>query len=216
MKNHSPGDCSLCHASTTNWEVIEYGHENVYECESCHGDQAPQSHYPGSCASCHSNTKNWLDAIYNHAEFKDCLGCHLDDTLTTTMPTWRRGHAPLAIPQILGRGPLQSCGQSQLRQLPAAEPATPLRLELRRLPQHAQLDARPVFIHTSTSNCAHCHIEPQGHYSGSCADCHNVRSWGNIDSSTISAWSAPPAIQPPPGITQATAAPATPWRAGPM
>ena len=62
---------------------------------------------------------------------------------TTTMPTWRRGSAPLAIPRIVARSATWA-----ITTAPTATPTgKPLRLELRRLPQHAQLDARPVYPH---------------------------------------------------------------------
>jgi hypothetical protein len=179
-EDHYPGDCSLCHASTTDWEVIEYGHENVYECESCHGDQAPQSHYPGSCASCHLNPENWLDAIYNHAEFKDCLGCHLDDTPDDH-------DAYLAAGQCSSCHSTESWGGVRFSHVGNHDCANCHTEPTNHYGSscgdcHSTRNWTPdQFIHTSTSNCAHCHIEPQGHYPGDCTDCHNVRSWRETD-----------------------------------
>ncbi len=177
--DHFPGDCQFCHTSTTDWKDIWYTHEYVFECESCHLEQAPELHYSGPCASCHSNYDYWPDASVNHEHLKDCLGCHSthvsDDHILGNQPgmcstchstvSWdikRYNHSvSLSCTTCHSKPSGHYSGNcSQCHDTRTWVPED--------------------FFHSNAGDCQRCHSNPENHYPGSCSSCHTTRGWRSI------------------------------------
>jgi len=162
------GACLDCHG-TADWQAIDYDHQAVTECRSCHLRDTPQNHYlaakntlwyvawlpasqpreqtsptavqqcPATCANCHEDTADWQDVAFDHADFPDCQSCHLADDT----------------PIDHYDGQCSRCHTAT---------------------NWAAVD----FDHTDYQDCQSCHAgddTPTGHYPGQCSACHDTEDW---------------------------------------
>ncbi len=177
--DHFPGDCQFCHTSTTDWKDVWYTHDYIFECESCHLEQLPESHYPGPCASCHSNYDYWPDAIVNHEHLEDCLVCHSthvsDDHILGSQP-----------------GMCSTCHTTNSWNIQRYSHVIQLSCTTchSKPSGHYSGDCSQChntrtwvpddFFHSNAGDCQRCHNSPENHYPGSCSTCHTTRGWRSI------------------------------------
>ena len=166
--DHFEGECEDCHTAV-GWVPLEFDHEPVIECRSCHVDETPPDHYiqvgeyhrflslvlettsrqvgasppkhavPATCENCHPSTTEWRDVTFDHMGFNDCQFCHLEEA-----------------PDDHYLGQCSRC--------------------------HNMEDWEEAWLdHTGLTNCETCHQADVGHYAGRCAACHNTESWTQVD-----------------------------------
>jgi hypothetical protein len=169
---HYPGDCILCHTETTGWDIYEYDHDGVDECESCHQSDPPTEHYPGNCMNCHEDYKDWNVAVVNHTGLTDCLTCHSQDSLTNHY-NGQCSHCHNS--KDWAQATFDHSGYSDCRSC-HSKPAKHFKGGCANC--HTTTDwGTASFSHKGLTNCMSCHDEPGDHYEGECTLCHSSRSW---------------------------------------
>ena len=175
---HYPGDCAICHLSTT-WKEVQFDHitAKATDCQTCHYQVKPANHYNGQCSACHA-VKAWKPATFNHqvARATNCQNCHFEDS-----------------PANHYSAQCSACHNTRAwlpaRFNHAAAGATNC--------QNCHSDDRPSdhysgqcsachstntwsgakFNHSGQANCSSCHNPPSNHFSGQCSTCHNTNTF---------------------------------------
>ena len=173
-KDHWEGQCSSCH-NTTAWTPARFKHLNytVYQCATCHQNDAPPGHYCEDCCRCH-NTADWGDYTFDHTNYTDCVACHAGEAPsghygdlcanchnTRTWSDYYFNHTGFVdcvschtAPSNHYSGQCSKC--------------------------HTTSNwSNIIFVHTSADiNCTGCHQAPAGHWPGQCGNCHiSTSNW---------------------------------------
>lgn len=171
---HYPGDCNLCHASVTDWAVIEYNHAGIQDCESCHLAATPVEHYEGACMRCHTDTGDWNTFDFDHTGLTNCLSCHSSEAPSQhyngqcsachTTDYWEPANF-----NHQGYSDCRSCHTNANHYGSQCSSC------------HNYTDwFETTFNHDSQSNCGSCHNPPAGHYPGQCSLCHSNKAWDKV------------------------------------
>jgi hypothetical protein len=171
---HYPGDCGLCHTSTTSWGAVSYQHKAATDCASCHAAALPQAHYPGQCSLCHQGTQTWQDVVVDHELLPNCLTCHQDDMpLAHYRGTCSNCHNTQDWVRIqFSHKHLTLCQACHV----APEPHHPGSCKDCHVPE-SWIDFSPMH---KGMQCESCHTAEAGHYPGGCTNCHTPSTWKTI------------------------------------
>jgi hypothetical protein len=183
---HFPGDCALCHTSTT-WQEIIFNHNaaSATNCQSCHANDKPADHYSGQCSGCH-NTSAWKPASFNHAVAgaTDCLACH-----STKRPANHYSGQCSACHSTTAWKPAtfnhDAAGATDCQACHAdVRPANHYSGQCSAC--HSTRGWLPANFNHAAANatdCQSCHgnARPANHYSGQCSACHNTNAWKPAD-----------------------------------
>jgi hypothetical protein len=170
--NHYPGECALCHSDANDWRVIDYDHEDVTECRSCHELEVALDHYSGKCESCHQDTQDWLELQFDHTGYRDCLSCHENsDPIIHYNAQCSNCHNAanwsLADFNHEGYSDCQDCH---------TKPSLHYSGQCSNC--HKKDSWENIhFNHSGLNDCQSCHSSPSYHFSGACTNCHTTRTW---------------------------------------
>ena len=171
-EDHYPGECKVCHADASDWQVIDYDHQDVTECRSCHAQDVAIDHYAGKCESCHVDTEHWLELRFDHTGYSDCQSCHKNTdpinhyegqcSKCHTATTWLQANF-----NHDGFSDCLSCH---------TKPSHHYNGQCSNC--HKKDSWENIhFNHSGMNDCKSCHNAPAFHFPGACTNCHNTRSW---------------------------------------
>jgi len=174
--DHYGGQCSNCHNNTA-WKPASFRHigYSVYECKTCHLDDAPSNHYSTACGLCH-NTISWSQIIRDHSGATACVTCHDGDEPanhygdscgkchnTSSWSSYTFNHS--------GYTDCSSCHSA---------PSGHYTGQCSNC--HNTTSWQDIsFSHAGLDKCQDCHSAPSGHWPGQCVNCHiSTSSWTKI------------------------------------
>ncbi len=170
--DHYPGECAVCHPDVADWKVIDYDHQDVTECRSCHEMEVAIDHYSGKCESCHQDTQDWLELQFDHTGYRDCLSCHKNnDPLNHYEGQCSNCHTAATWLQAdFNHDGFSNCQDCH------SKPSHHYKGQCSNC--HKKDSWENIhFNHSGLNDCQSCHTVPAYHFPGACTNCHNTQSW---------------------------------------
>ncbi len=171
-EEHYQGDCALCHADVSDWQAIDYDHQDVTECRSCHEQDVAIDHYSGKCDSCHQDTQDWLELRFDHTGYNDCRSCHKN---TDPIDHYEGQCSNCHTATSWLRADFNHDGFSDCQEC-HTKPSHHYNGQCSNCHKKDRWE-NIHFSHNGLTDCKSCHSTPAYHFPGACTNCHTTRSW---------------------------------------